>query len=80
MRNQRRRFSEGKREEPQAWRIVWFDRERFGGGRYSYRERVEYAESESLAVNQALAKIRHDYPAGCVVSCHRLPVEPPAAE
>lgn len=61
---------DGKTSDAPAWRVIW--QERTPSGRYFQRERLEYAESQSLAVNQALAKIRQSNPAGVIVRCERV--------
>lgn len=63
----KRRDDETSETAEQAYRITWSDRTPVG--RWTMHQLVQYARSESLAVNQALAKIRHDYPHGVVVAC-----------
>jgi len=56
---------EGTVEQP--YRITYAVRTPLG--RHSISQLLQYAKSESLAVNQALAKIRHDYPNAVVIGC-----------
>lgn len=57
-----------ERAEVPAWRVVWT--EKTATGRWLRHERLEYAETQSRAANQALAKIRQASPGGCIVSCN----------
>lgn len=54
-----------------GYRVVWMIKAE--GGRWIQRERIEYAKSQSLAVNQALAKVRRDYPDAVVTGCFLVP-------
>jgi len=60
---------ETEKEGAPAWRVVW--QEKTAAGRYLQHETVEYAESQSRAVNQALAKLRQHCPYGEIVSAQR---------
>lgn len=83
MREKTKRFSDEEKKAAQhAYRITWIEKNPLG--RWNTHQRVEYAESKDRAVNAALAKIRRDYPAGCVTACEpiisRSPgLTPPAA-
>jgi len=69
-RKERQNGAEQEQEEApeQAYRITWSHGD-FARGRWVVCQMVQYARSESLAVNQALAKIRFDYPNGVVTAC-----------
>jgi len=60
-----------------AWRVWWTVRNPLG--LWDYSQRVEYAVTKSQAANQALAKIRRDYPHGCLTAVEEIkPGEPGA--
>jgi len=72
MKNQKKKSCEEEQgtATPHAWRVTWTMRTPLG--LWEYHQRIEYAESKSLAVNQALAKIRRDYPHGLVAACEEI--------
>lgn len=53
-----------------AWRVSW--QEKTATNRWTRHELVEYADTQSKAVNQALAKIRQSNPNGQILACNRL--------
>jgi len=75
--NEKRREDDQEEETAeQAYRITWSHGD-FAQGRWVVCQMVQYAREESLAVNQALAKIRFDYPNGVVIACEPVIPRPP---